>query len=348
MCRTITMIGHFGGNQNFTDGQTVKTLNLYSELKKTTGWEIIKVDTYYNHRNTVKLLWDTFRGITKSKDIVILLSGNGMKVYFPLLYCAAKIFHKKIYHDVIGGNLSYYIRKYPRYKKYLNSFKVNWVETKLLKQELEKCGIVNVDILPNFRRFNAVDRESLTNNYSEPYKFCTFSRVIKEKGIEDAIKAIEKVNTDAGKLLSHLDIYGPIDASYKDHFQNILNKSSTAISYKGEVSSEEAIDTLKNYYSILFPTYWDGEGCPGTILEGFIAGVPVIATDWHCNKEMIKNGYNGLVYPSEEAKTLEEAILWIIAKSNNIIDLKRNCLKSAYYYRPDAHIKKVIQTIENG
>lgn len=104
--------------------------------------------------------------------------------------------------------------------------------------------------------------------------------------------------------------------------------------------SDETIDTIKNYYSILFPTYWDGEGSTGTILEGFIAGVPVIATDWHCYKEMIRNGYNRLVYPSKEAEILSEAILWIINQSKNVIDLKKYCLKSAEYYRLDVHIKK--------
>ena len=33
--RKLAIIGHFGGGNNFFDGQTVKTVTLYEELKKT-------------------------------------------------------------------------------------------------------------------------------------------------------------------------------------------------------------------------------------------------------------------------------------------------------------------------
>ena len=49
--KTIAMIGHFGGQENFTDGQTVKTKNLYKELSEQTDWEILIVDTYYKNKN---------------------------------------------------------------------------------------------------------------------------------------------------------------------------------------------------------------------------------------------------------------------------------------------------------
>ena len=31
--KNVTIIGHFGGDEVFTDGQTVKTQNLYKELE---------------------------------------------------------------------------------------------------------------------------------------------------------------------------------------------------------------------------------------------------------------------------------------------------------------------------
>lgn len=39
---------------------------------------------------------------------------------------------------MIGGNLDVYISKYPKFKKYLNSFQINWVETEGMKRKLEK------------------------------------------------------------------------------------------------------------------------------------------------------------------------------------------------------------------
>lgn len=345
--KNVTIIGHFGGDEIFTDGQTVKTQNLYKELVKQPGWKITKVDTYYNNRNTLKLVIDTIKGIFKSKDIIALVSGNGMKVYFPLLYLCHKLFNKRIYHDVIGGNLPEYVAKYPKYQKYLNGFKMNWVETEKLKKELKECGINNVEVIPNFRRLKPVKCRELNACYSEPYRFCTFSRVTKEKGIEDAIAGIENINRKFEKQICTLDIYGCVDSAYKTSFDKILEKSTDAIKYKGVINSNKSIDTLKKYYCVLFPTHWIGEGSAGTICESFIAGVPVIATDWRFNSEMISDGYNGIIYPGKRATTLESAILWVIDHNGQMIDIKKNCLESAEYYLPQKHIKNIVETLEN-
>ena len=343
----IAIIGHFGGKEKFTDGQTVKTLRLYEELTRMTDWKILKVDTYYKGKNPIKLLLYTLIALLRVKNVIVLLSGNGMKIYFPLLSFCAKHFKIKVYHDVIGGNLANYIEKYPKYRKYLNSFCGNWVETQMLKDELELKGLKNVEIIPNFRRLNSVKKDEIVSmKYGEPYKFCTFSRVMKEKGIEDAIYAINSINKKYNRIICLLDIYGPIEKKYKDRFLNIMDETDSSISYKGEVSSELAVDIIKNYYSLLFPTKWDGESNAGTITESFFAGVPVIATDWRCNYEMITSGYNGMLYPSEYAKSLEEAIEWLLDNSENIYNLKKNCIVSSEKYYPDKIVTKIINIIE--
>ena len=178
--RKIGIIGHFGGKENILDGQTIKTKILHEELSKATDWKIIKVDTYYKKKNPIKLFIDTFKCLFSTKDIIVLLSGNGMKFYFPILSFFAQKFHTNIYHDVIGGNLDVYVSKYPKFKKYLNSFQINWVETAGMKDKLENQAIKNCEVMPNFKRLSIADREEEIE-FSEPYRFCIFSRVMKEK-----------------------------------------------------------------------------------------------------------------------------------------------------------------------
>ena len=45
--KKISIIGHFGGNENILDGQTIKTKILYDELKNATDWKIKKVGAAY-------------------------------------------------------------------------------------------------------------------------------------------------------------------------------------------------------------------------------------------------------------------------------------------------------------
>ncbi|MFR4582439.1 glycosyltransferase family 4 protein [Clostridium cadaveris] len=346
--RKIGVIGHFGGNENILDGQTIKTKILYNELRNLTKWSIFKVDTYYKKKSPIKLALNTFKCIHSCKDIVVLLSGNGMKVYFPLLYFYTKIFNLRVYHDVIGGNLDNYVCKIPRFKKYLNSFQVNWVETASMKKKLLELGVNNCEVLPNFKRLNIITEQvGKINVVNEPYKFCIFSRVMREKGIETAINAIELINKNVGRKICELDIFGRIDDEYKIEFNKIMKQVTNAIKYKGEVPYDKSVETIKDYYALLFPTFWVGEGFPGTIIDAFSAGLPVVATDWNCNGEIIDNMVNGILYPNDEIKDLKDAIEWMIAHKKEMMLMKENSIRTAKNYQPDKYIKKIIDKINN-
>ena len=344
--RKVGIIGHFGGNENITDGQTVKTKILYSELKKETNWDISIVDTYYKKKNPIKLLINSMQCLFEARDVIILLSGNGMKLYFPILYFFSRFFHLRVYHDVIGGNLDSYVDRIPLFKRYLNSFMVNWVETKGLKERLMHRGVTNCTILPNFKRLNIICKEVLKVS-SVPYRFCTFSRVMKEKGIEDAVTAVMQINKQHGKKCCTLDIYGMIEESYRVRFNDLLDNTTEAINYKGIVAFDKSVDVLKDYDALLFPTYWMGEGFPGTIIDAFSAGLPVIATDWSSNAEIIANGVTGLIYPSLQAKDLVSAILLLIDNPTLISKMKQSCILEAQKYKPEVVVSEIISYIEN-
>ena len=343
--RKVAIIGHFGENENFLDGQTVKTKILYEELMKVVDWKIIKVDTYYKNTKPVRLMLKTIKVLGSTKDVIVLLSGNGMKFYFPLLYFFSKVFHIRVYHDVIGGNLDSYVEKMPKFRKYLNKFQCNWVETERLKEKLESKGIKNCEVIPNFKRLKCVKKEDLAFPADNIYRFCTFSRVMKEKGIEDAIKAIQTINKEKRKVICTLDIYGLIDEGYKGRFEKIMGKASDEIKYCGKVSYKKSVETIRKYYALLFPTFWPGEGFPGTIVDAFSAGLPVIATNWSCNGEIVNNKKNGILYPNNEIKDLKEAIEYLINDPDKTMEMKKNCVCSAERYQPDKYIKKIVKRI---
>lgn len=340
----IAIIGHFGGKENILDGQTVKTKILYDELSDATEWNIQKVDTYYKNKKPIKLFIDTLICLLKNRHVIVLLSRNGMRFYFPMLYFFSKIFGTKVYHDVIGGSLDKLVVQYHGFKTYLNSFSVNWVESEGLKQRLLALGINNCEVLPNFKRLNVLENYKV--DYEEPFRFCIFSRVMKEKGVEVAIEAIEAINKAANREICQLDIYGRIDDKYTKQFEEIMQTASKAIQYKGMVPYDKSVEAIKDYYALLFPTYWDGEGFPGTIVDAFSAGLPVIATDWNCNAEIVDDMNNGIIYPNSKIKDLKSAIEWCITHKDEVVNWKKSCLQKAKEYQPDSYIKEIIKTIK--
>lgn len=343
-CNCMRKVGIIGSFCDRLDGQTIKTKILYDELKSKTDWKFYIVNTQAEGQSRIGLLVKSIDMMLKCKDIFILVSQNGARVYFPMLYYASKLLGRRVYHDVIGGSPEDYVINNVKNRKYLNKFAVNWVETEKMVKGLESVGVHNAEVLPNFKRLRIVDCEK--REFYDQISFCTFSRVMKEKGIEEAISAIETINKERKDCKLNLDIYGYIDDGYAERFKNVMEHISEAIQYKGMVPYEQSVEFIKEYYALLFPTFWFGEGFPGTIVDSFASGVPVIASDWSANSEIITDGVTGIIYPNGNAKSLKEAIEWSIEHSELMEEMRKNCLEEAKLYQPEAHIQHIIEKVE--
>ncbi len=342
---SIGIIGHFGGDKEFFDGQTIKTKNLDLMLKHNGISDIYYVDTYLRKENPFKLLLKTIRCIITRKKIFILLSVNGVNFYLPFFHYINKIFKRKIYHYIIGSELLEMVKNLPKLVKYLNSLEVNWFEYDSGTNFLKSQGVKNVETLSNCKYLDAVTDCKYTKEEDEPYKYCTFSRVMKEKGITDAAEAVAKLNEDKGKLTAILDIYGQIDSSYEEEFEQVLRKYSDCVFYKGMVQSNKSVEILKDYYALLFPTKWEGEGFPGTILDAFASGLPIIATDWNANKDLIENNKHGIIYPSNDITDLYEAITFSVDNCEKFLSMRKDCREEYEKYTPEKVAKTIISRI---
>lgn len=340
----IGIIGHFGGNEKFNDGQTVKTVAIYDALKRYGIDGIDKIDTYYIRRNPFRFLWQFMSGCFHDKKYIVLLSSNGRRVLFPILSFMSRFMNKDVYHYGIGGRLAREVSEKPSWKNYVSSFKSNWMESTELAERLQKLGVNNAIYLPNFKKLNIMTEAELCTEYQEPYKLCTFSRVMKEKGIEDAIDAVRAINAEYGKTVVKLDIYGPAEEAYLKHLQKVIAQDC-ACSYRGVVPANESVEALKDYYALLFPTHWRHEGIPGTIIDALSAGVPVIARRWQYCDEMITDGKTGLPYDFNEPALLKNRIEYAINHPKEIISMKKNCLTKAALYSEDYVMKKIAKEL---
>lgn len=216
----VGIIGHLGGQRNFTDGQTVKTKALVNGLRNKGYSNLVIADTYYMRKNPATFLCQLIKVILTTDNVIVLLSNRGRKLLFPLLSKLSP--KKKIYHYSIGGRLAQEAEEDLEYRKQISSFKANWVESKKIARKLDELGVDNASYLPNFKCIKQLDVSELENYSKEPYRFCMFSRVMPEKGVEDAMRAIRHVNETIGRLVATLDIYGPVEDTYSERFQWVL------------------------------------------------------------------------------------------------------------------------------
>lgn len=344
---SIGVIGRTAYGTDLCDGQTIKTRVLIDELKrKYPSADFYIVDTYQYQKNVLTILKNLMTCMKKSRVVFILLSRNGMRVLFPIVNFINRFYRRPVLHDCIGAALEEHVKKYKGLKKQLNRFEVNWVESKQLKKRLEKLGVENVEYLPNFKRLEAVQESELPQHFEAPYQFCTFSRVNEAKGIGRAAEAVIKINKEAGKRLVCLDIYGPIEGNYELVMNRYIEASDGAIEYKGVAEYAQSVAILKDYYALLFPTMFEGEGFPGTLLDAFHAGIPVIATDWHLNGEIISHAKTGYLYDHTDGAGLERWIMHAIENSGEIQAMKRQCLEEAKRYSPDSVMEVINRKIE--
>lgn len=91
-------------------------------------------------------------------------------------------------------------------------------------------------------------------------------------------------------------------------------------------------DILANYSAMLFPTYWEGEGFPGILIDAMIAGTPVIASDWGYNSEIIENWETGVIIKSKDVDELSRSMLSFINNTEKINTMSHECISQAMSY----------------
>lgn len=348
MRRDILVIGNFAYGKMMYDGQRVKSRNVSQYLRKTLiTYNIREIDLEYFRDRPIYTIFKLLYLVFYSKTIIIMPGKNGLRELRPIMLFAKKALRKKIIYSVIGGWLYEIVNTNKRLHSLITIMDGVFVETKDLKIKLESIGLNNIYHAPNFIVSRGLSLEEIDNkNEDGIYKFVTFSRVTKDKGTTIAIDSIALLNEKYnGRLKCSLDIFGVIDDSYRDEFNLLLATHADTIFYKG-VISEKLVETISNYYCLLFPTYYPGEGFPGTLLVSFAAGVPVIASNWKYNSEIVTHLKTGLIFHPIDSLHLSESILWTINNESLISIMRQNCIIEYQNYNPDIILKEMIELIE--
>lgn len=344
----IAIIGHFGSNENFNDGQTVKVKSLYNTLRSELDESIIidKIDTYYFHNKKLSSLLGLLKRIAISDKIIVLPATRGRRILFKYMYVLKKVFKKEIYHDAIGGALVGELDENPKWVKYLNSFESNWIESEIQAEQMFKKGITNVRYIPNFKDLEPVSQDSLKEYKAPPFRFCIFSRIEEKKGIDEAVQAIKDLNAGCGGSVATLDIYGPIQKGHEQWFEDIKSSFTQECRYCGVAAPDSSVNVLKDYFMLLFPTQYYTEGMPGTIIDAMFAGLPVLARRWAYCDQMITNGYNGISYDFDSPQELYTQMKSAIDDPNRIFELRRNCINEAQKYSKATVTRKILDALQ--
>lgn len=90
------------------------------------------------------------------------------------------------------------------------------------------------------------------------------------------------------------------------------------------------------------------EGLPIAIIEAMSAALPVVATDVGGNRELIHDGYNGLLIAAQDPEALAAAIDTALADAETYFNMSRAALAESGKYTIDRCVREHIQIYSNA
>ncbi len=334
----ILVLGYFGYLSNQLDGQTVKTRNIYELLKSKQG-EINADVTFFDTQTfqTSKLnLLKMFIKISRCNILMYLPAHSNLKYIFPFIFFWCILFRVKIHYIVVGGWLGTYLENKPLHRWLLSKINGIYPQTEGLCNILKtKYRFKNVMQLHNYRITDFED------NNIQPLKIekasCNLvfmARIHPQKGVRTIFKLENELKKKGLNNIS-IDMYGPVFDDFKTEFENLLEQSEI-VNYKGILKTEEINKTLSLYSIMLFPTQYYTEGFPGSILDAYISGIPVVASKWKYATEFIEDNISGLISDFNDEQQFIEKVLYLIENKEEILRLKKGAIEQRIKYSPES------------
>lgn len=324
MKNKVILIGAIDKGQLATNGETMKNqlfLRRFNEIFD----KVITVDTY-NWRSKpfviLKILWIL---ITHPRTNVILSASRNIRYLLNFLYYVP--INRNLYIWVVGGSHEKLIKEGIYSIKTQRNMKKIIVQGKSMVKGLCELGLDNAVYVPNSKPINYKPNIQPKPD-GEAYRFVFLSRIYPTKGIQEIVDACDILKKMGYDGQFTIDFYGAIEKDYEETFKSLINNHSE-ISYQGYLNlmDKKGYQKLSSYDVMLFPTYWDGEGFPGVVLDAYISGLPIIATEWNLNSEVIENGKTGLLIPVHDAQAIACKMLDFINNKYDLLQMREYCVK---------------------
>ena len=339
MSRDILFLGPRFKNDYKVGGVVIlfEDLLTYSDKNKINYYCIDTNLSNYQNKflGLINILFKIFTNITKVNHVSLHGTASDFIFLAPFVILFSKLFHKKVSLRKFAGSFYDVYQNANFIKKVIIKFVLfrsdfNFFETKLLIDKFQNFN-KNTFWWPNSRNDSFLKKNSKFDK-----RFVFISQVKKTKGILEFIKVAETLGDNFT-----FDVFGPV---LENNIKEILSRSKK-VNYKGVLESNQVAKTLVGYDVLILPTYHDGEGYPGIVIECFSCGIPVISTDWNSIPEIVEDNVNGFLVPIKNVKKLRKSILKFTDK--NYSKFSKNSVKSFNKFNSKSVNKKFFDIISS-
>lgn len=225
-------------------------------------------------------------------------SSRGTMLSAPAVWLVTRLYRTPLVTRVFGGGLGNMLAAAPgplrwiARRTFLRS-ELLLLETPQLCRDLADCP--SMRYFPNTR--NLPPRPWPVAQRCR--RFLMLAQLRPEKGVAEAVAAANELPTDCSLTL-HGHVMCDTDLSIFE---------GQRAQYRGALPPNAIPHALWSHDALILPTYHEGEGLAGVILEAFQAEVPVITTDWQALPELVRHEECGLIVPPRSTDALASAMV---------------------------------------
>ena len=197
----------------------------------------------------------------------------------------------------------------------------------------EKINVIN--------HFIDTQKFDITPSYENQGYFLYVGRLDREKGVHYLIQAMKNLPSDV-----KLHIVGK---GYEmENLQNLARELGLDnVVFKGYLSGAELNAEYQGCIATILPCNWF-EVFGRTILESFLHGKPVIASNIAAIPEIVEHEVNGLLFEPANIEELSQAMLYFLNHPEKAKEFGQNGRKKAEtLYNPEVYYEKYYRLLES-
>ena len=261
--------------------------------------------------------------VPRVDNVVFFGSSNVCFSYGLVFMLCAKLFRKRCAVRITGGRAVLATRLLPAFVRSACLFMARAADVFLVQTEVARD-----DLPPRLRSKAVVVRGFRPRPPPGPppvrrregaMSFACVTRAkpngrrpeAEEKGLDVLLDAVELVRASFARQSgpasmegTALHVYGPVSA---DLVERMRNRPDVIL--HGFMPNDRFRGALRQHDALVFPSRYFFDGHPGAIIEAFMAGLPVIASDLPGPCEIVRHEVNGLVVRTGDANALAVAMI---------------------------------------
>lgn len=325
----VILVGAINEGNTPTCGETMKNqlfVKRFNELFD----KVITVDTLDWKKRPwvlIRLLFTLL--FNRGAKVVISASPISADIVIKFLYYIR--LKKNVFYWVVGGSLHNMVKEGKIKTNHMKYLKAILVQGTIMCKELQNAGLNNVVYVPNSKYIDYIPTKS-QKIQQDKIHFVFLSRIAPYKGCDYIFASVKELNKLYAEKFD-VTFFGRIENDYTSFLNSV--DSLENVRYKGVLnllSGRLGYEELAKYDAMLFPTYWDGEGFPGVVIDAYISSLPIIATDWNLNTDVIEDGKDGWIIPVHNVDALTAAMKSIIEHPETLAEKVNHIHQKALQY----------------